>query len=105
MWGYSSAGEHLLCKQGVRGSIPRSSTNLYTSNTFFLFSLIVYLLYKLLTAHLRRSLEMTDKTEGKCPVMHGAMTTHSSSGTSNKDWWPNQLNLNILHQHLSLIHI
>ena len=42
---------------------------------------------------------MTDKTEGKCPVMHGAMTTHSSSGTSNKDWWPNQLNLNILHQH------
>ena len=42
---------------------------------------------------------MTDKSEGKCPVMHGAMTTHSSSGTSNKDWWPNQLNLNILHQH------
>ena len=42
---------------------------------------------------------MTDKNEGKCPVMHGAMTTHSSSGTSNKDWWPNQLNLNILHQH------
>ena len=42
---------------------------------------------------------MTDKVEGKCPVMHGAMTTHSSSGTSNKDWWPNQLNLNILHQH------
>jgi len=42
---------------------------------------------------------MTDKVEGKCPVMHGAMTTHNSSGTSNKDWWPNQLNLNILHQH------
>ena len=42
---------------------------------------------------------MSDKVEGKCPVMHGAMTTHSSSGTSNKDWWPNQLNLNILHQH------
>jgi len=42
---------------------------------------------------------MTNKTEGKCPVMHGAMTTHSSSGTSNKDWWPNQLNISILHQH------
>ena len=42
---------------------------------------------------------MAEKVEGKCPVMHGAMTTHSSSGTSNKDWWPNQLNLNILHQH------
>ena len=42
---------------------------------------------------------MSDNTEGKCPVMHGAMTSNSSSGTSNKDWWPNQLNLNILHQH------
>ena len=37
--------------------------------------------------------------ENKCPVMHGAITTHSSTGTSNKDWWPNQLNLGILHQH------
>ena len=39
------------------------------------------------------------ENEGKCPVMHGAMTSNSSSGTSNKDWWPEQLNLNILHQH------
>ncbi|MDB2666617.1 catalase/peroxidase HPI, partial [Gammaproteobacteria bacterium] len=38
-------------------------------------------------------------TEGKCPVMHGSLSTNSSTGTSNKDWWPNQLNLNILHQH------
>ncbi|GLX66567.1 catalase/peroxidase HPI [Paenibacillus glycanilyticus] len=36
---------------------------------------------------------------GKCPVMHGSATSHNSSGTSNRDWWPNQLNLNILHQH------
>ena len=42
---------------------------------------------------------MSNETEGKCPVMHGALTNNSSSGTSNKDWWPNQLNLNILHQH------
>ena len=35
----------------------------------------------------------------KCPAMHGAVTSNSGSGTSNKDWWPNQLNLNILHQH------
>ena len=35
----------------------------------------------------------------KCPVMHGAITSNSSSGTSNREWWPNQLNLNILHQH------
>ena len=42
---------------------------------------------------------MSDNSEGKCPVMHGAMTSNGSSGTSNKDWWPNQLNINILHQH------
>ena len=35
----------------------------------------------------------------KCPVMHGAVTSNSGGGTSNRDWWPNQLNLNILHQH------
>ena len=35
----------------------------------------------------------------KCPVMHGSATTNSGISTSNKDWWPNQLNLNILHQH------
>ena len=37
--------------------------------------------------------------EVKCPVMHGALTRNSGSGTSNREWWPNQLNLNILHQH------
>ncbi|WP_227937679.1 catalase/peroxidase HPI [Alkalihalobacillus deserti] len=36
---------------------------------------------------------------GKCPVMHGGATSKTSSGTTNRDWWPNQLNLNILHQH------
>jgi catalase-peroxidase len=34
---------------------------------------------------------------GKCPVHHNP--TVSGGGTSNRDWWPNQLNLNILHQH------
>ncbi|GHC31840.1 catalase/peroxidase HPI [Aidingimonas halophila] len=33
---------------------------------------------------------------GKCPVMHGANT---STGTTNKDWWPEAINLDILHQH------
>ena len=42
---------------------------------------------------------MEDKSEGKCPVMHGAMTRNSTSGTANQDWWPDPLNLNILHQH------
>ena len=34
----------------------------------------------------------------KCPVMHGSATSNKGISTSNKDWWPNQLNLNILHQ-------
>ncbi len=38
---------------------------------------------------------------GQCPVMHGSNTKHSSRGPSNKHWWPNQLNLQILHQHQS----
>lgn len=33
---------------------------------------------------------------GKCPVMHGAMTT---TETTVMDWWPKALNLDILHQH------
>jgi catalase-peroxidase len=36
---------------------------------------------------------------GKCPVMHGGATSQKTSGTANRDWWPNQLQLNILHQH------
>jgi catalase-peroxidase len=35
--------------------------------------------------------------ESKCPFNHAA-----GGGTTNRDWWPNQLNLNILHQHSSL---
>ncbi|GAA3581384.1 catalase/peroxidase HPI [Marinobacter xestospongiae] len=34
--------------------------------------------------------------QGKCPVMHGANTTE---GSTNMKWWPNALNLDILHQH------
>jgi catalase-peroxidase len=33
---------------------------------------------------------------GKCPVVHGA---HTTAGVSNTNWWPNALNLDILHQH------
>jgi catalase-peroxidase len=35
--------------------------------------------------------------EAKCPFHHG-----SSANRSNRDWWPNQLHLNLLHQHSSL---
>ncbi|MFQ3185543.1 catalase/peroxidase HPI [Marinomonas primoryensis] len=39
--------------------------------------------------------------EGKCPFNHGSADSSQSAGrgNSNKDWWPNQLNLNVLHQH------
>jgi len=40
---------------------------------------------------------MTD--ESKCPVTGRMGKPISGSGTSNRDWWPNQLNLKILHQH------
>ncbi|MFJ5441019.1 catalase/peroxidase HPI [Pectobacterium sp. CHL-2024] len=40
--------------------------------------------------------ENKTKPAGKCPVMHGGNT---STGSSNTDWWPNALNLDILHQH------
>src|SRR3974377_1425739 len=35
-----------------------------------------------------------DKSAGKCPVMHTAKT--------NRDWWPKQLNLDVLHRNSSL---
>ena len=40
--------------------------------------------------------------EMKCPVTGKMKKATSGSGTSNKDWWPNQLNLKILHQNSSL---
>ena len=44
-------------------------------------------------------MDNTESNIEKCPVMHGSMTKNTTSGTSNKDWWPDQLNLSILHQH------
>ena len=38
----------------------------------------------------------------KCPVMHGASSNATFAGRSNRDWWPNQLNLAVLHQHAGL---
>jgi len=35
---------------------------------------------------------------GKCPVMHGANKHKSTGTTANQHWWPNQLNLKMLHQ-------
>ena len=40
--------------------------------------------------------------ESKCPVTGKKGRQVAGGGTSNQDWWPNQLNLNILHQHSNL---
>jgi len=40
--------------------------------------------------------------EAKCPFNHGQSPKVAGAGTSNQDWWPNQLNLNALRQHSTL---
>jgi len=40
--------------------------------------------------------------DSKCPVTGSAHKHTAGRGTSNRDWWPNQLNLKILHQNSSL---
>ena len=40
--------------------------------------------------------------ESKCPVTGASSKQPAGVGTTNRDWWPNQLNLHILHQHSSL---
>lgn len=45
---------------------------------------------------------MSDSNESKCPFHNGQMKQTAGSGTSNKDWWPNRLNLSILRQNSTL---
>jgi catalase-peroxidase len=45
---------------------------------------------------------MENHTPGKCPFSSGSLTQSAENGTSNRNWWPNQLNLNILRQNSSL---
>jgi catalase-peroxidase len=42
------------------------------------------------------AMDGNDAPQGKCPVMHGAIT---ETGVSVTEWWPKSLNLDILHQH------
>ena len=46
------------------------------------------------------SLKVNDET--KCPFTGGTLKQVAGGGTRNRDWWPNQLKLNILRQHSSL---
>ena len=49
----------------------------------------------------QKSLNVND-SEAKCPFHHGALKQSAGGGTRNRDWWPNQLKLNILRQQSSL---
>ncbi|NDH62081.1 MAG: catalase/peroxidase HPI [Alphaproteobacteria bacterium] len=46
--------------------------------------------------------EQNAGSAGKCPVVHGVRPNATFAGRSNRDWWPNQLNLKILHQNSPL---
>lgn len=43
-----------------------------------------------------------NKGEAQCPFLNGSLKQSAGSGTRNRDWWPNQLKLNILRQNSSL---
>ncbi len=45
---------------------------------------------------------MSESMQNKCPYNHGQNSAAAGAGTSNKNWWPNRLNLNILRQHADL---
>jgi len=44
-----------------------------------------------------------NESGGSCPFLNGKMNHVAGGGTTNRDWWPNQLNLNILRQNSSLV--
>ena len=39
------------------------------------------------------------ENESKCPVAHGSESQHNQGARSNNQWWPDNLNIDILHQH------
>ena len=47
-------------------------------------------------------MEHLKNENGKCPFGYGEVKQSAGAGTGNRDWWPNQLKLNILRQHSSL---
>ncbi|MBH0231400.1 catalase/peroxidase HPI [Halobacillus yeomjeoni] len=53
----------------------------------------------------KNEMQNSKASAGECPFSHGEKSQEESAitpvkvGTTNKDWWPNQLNLDILHQH------
>lgn len=50
----------------------------------------------------KNSMNTVEGDESMCPFLNGALKTSAGGGTSNRDWWPNQLKLNILRQNSSM---
>ncbi len=46
--------------------------------------------------------DVNSASEAKCPFLNGSLKQSAGEGTRNRDWWPNQLKLNILRQNSSL---
>ena len=53
--------------------------------------------------HFNPQQEIVMMTEAKCPF-HSGQAAHATSvpGRTNRDWWPNQLNMKLLRQHSAL---
>jgi catalase-peroxidase len=56
-----------------------------------------------LASPIHENTEEKMKRKGRCPVTGMTSMQGEESGSSNRDWWPNQLNLKVLHQNSSLI--
>lgn len=54
-----------------------------------------------LTPH-KKALDVNDSQAAKCPFLGGSLKQTAGGGTRNRDWWPNQLKLNILRQQSEL---
>jgi catalase-peroxidase len=50
----------------------------------------------------KKTNKMSESNQSKCPFHNGQVKETAGSGTSNKDWWPNRLNVDILRQHSNL---
>ena len=48
-------------------------------------------------------MNLNNDSTGKCPFLNGTLRHSAGGGTTNRDWWPNQLKLNILRQNSSMV--
>jgi catalase-peroxidase len=64
--------------------------------------IITHLINHIMDTKKKLSTTSNGNGEAKCPFSSGMLKRSAGGGTSNRDWWPNQLKLNILRQHSDL---